>query len=170
VRKLSVLGVSIISLGLISCTAKYANTPTATNFETTQQQVLQAAHHWNVIGERVTKNVTNALKSKVAKNERVLIKQENSAFGKQLHLNLAQALTSNGYRVVKNHSTYDMQKKEYDVLIEPKVQLVKFTRGSQARQRITFSNYYWPLGARVTSIYALWCNTSWCRHCWGIFL
>jgi hypothetical protein len=120
---------------LAGCTAKYANTPTATNFPTTEQQVLQAAHHWDVIGNRVTQNVVNAIKGKVAKNERILIKPEQSDFGKQLYMNLAKELTSNGFRVITNHSNTHYKLKEHDVLIEPKVQLVNFSKGrSQPRQ------------------------------------
>ena len=49
---IKVSSILIASFVLSGCATKYSEVPVAKNFETTEQHVLQAAKHWDLINKK----------------------------------------------------------------------------------------------------------------------
>lgn len=135
----------LISTALMAsaCTPKYSEVPAAKNFENTDQHVLQAAKHWDLINKKVSEDLIQSIRNKVSKDERILIKPENSVFSNQLYMDTVSSLTAAGYKVVKydfmnSRGVYDFKKMNnlpsHDITIELKTNLIRFSRDRKEPQ------------------------------------
>ena len=84
---------------VVGCAAPYTEAPLATNFQTTKQQKLQAAAHWNVIAGDVANQISSSLKDK-----RPLFVNQASGkteFDRAFSNQLISALLASGFTVMK---------------------------------------------------------------------
>ncbi len=139
----------VISVALLSAcyNPKYSATPAATNFERTEQNVVQAAHHWNLINNQVSKEFIASIASKVNKKERILIRPQDSVYSQQLYYDLIKSLTTAGYTVVKydfkpnsqNRFEYQIEKNKpkHDISVDLKTDVLAFNGQRTSKQRYT---------------------------------
>lgn len=80
-----------------ACTPKYSEVPTAKNFENTDQHVLQAAKHWDLINNEVSKQLLDRLAGKVGKEEVIFISDPHSIYSKNLHQDVVNSLAGAGH-------------------------------------------------------------------------
>lgn len=155
-----------MGLMLSGCTSIYSEVPAAKNFETTEQHVLQAAKHWDLINKKVSEDLISSIRSKVSKDERILIRPENSVFSHQLYMDAVGALTAAGYKVVRydfmnSKGVYEFKKTanlpHHDVSIDLKTNLVRFSRDRKETQ------LYGGLTALASGLWFLkiWDTTNW---------
>lgn len=115
---------------LSSCAKRYSEAPIATKFETTEQQKLQAAKHWEIISTEISNSLISDIYSKVGKHERILIEiKDKSTFTKALQWDLIKALTKKGFKVVKHDAKADLSAVKHDVKIEINTDVVEFKKG-----------------------------------------
>lgn len=163
------LMISTMSLAVIAaCTTKYAEVPTPTNFENSEQKVLQAANHWNLINKKVSEDLLSSIHGKVSTSDRILLKPENSLYSQQLYIDTVKTLSAAGYRVVKydflnSRGIYDFKREKslptHDVAIELKTNVVRFTR---ERKEPVLSGGLTALAAGLWFL-KVWDTTNWGR-------
>lgn len=117
-----------------ACTPKYSEVPTAKNFENTDQHVLQAAKHWDLINNEVSKQLLDRLAGKVGKEEVIFISDPHSIYSKNLHQDVVSSLVAAGYTVLKHESGKSKSKSPqvapaHQVLIELNPTVIKFSHG-----------------------------------------
>lgn len=89
-------------LALVGCTTPYSEVPIAANFKTSSQEKLQAAGHWSLISEDLSKKLQENMAQKVDKTNAIYISATNYApFNQAVVDELISSLTSNGYNIVK---------------------------------------------------------------------
>lgn len=91
---------ALVCLTLVGgCAAPFTEAPLVTNFQTSKQQKLQAAAHWNVIAGDVASQLSNALKTKrpLFVNQSWVKTEFDRAFSNQL----MSALVASGFTVMK---------------------------------------------------------------------
>jgi hypothetical protein len=89
-------------LALVGCTTPYSEVPIAANFKTSSQAKLQAAGHWSLISEDLSKKLQENMAQKVDKTNAIYIFATNYApFNQAVVDELISSLISNGYNIVK---------------------------------------------------------------------
>ncbi|AKR42905.1 hypothetical protein [Methylophilus sp. TWE2] len=126
----------LIGMALIvsACTPKYSEVPTAKNFENTEQHVLQAAKHWDLINNEVSKQLVERLAGKVGKDEVIFISDPHSIYSKNLYQDVVSSLVVAGYTVLKPEPDKSKSKSlrvppAHQVLIELNPTIIKFSHG-----------------------------------------
>jgi len=97
--KKELLVLAFSGLVFLGCATPYSEAPLATNFNNSEQKELQAASHWQVIAEHLSKSIIENVGTKklVYVNEPA----ENSKFNHALHAFLLSELVKNGMNVSK---------------------------------------------------------------------
>jgi len=84
------------------CTTPHSEVPTATNFQTSSQKKLQAASHWGLITNDLSKKINAKMDGKVDKSTPLFISSTNhSPFNQAVVAELISSLLSQGYTIVK---------------------------------------------------------------------
>lgn len=83
-----------------ACATPYSPTPLATNFETSKQQKLQAASHWNTIA----RDVADRLSARLQPGSKLFVNQHADAtsFERAFSAQLATALVDAGHLVMRS--------------------------------------------------------------------
>lgn len=80
----------------------YSEVPIAANFKTSSQEKLQAAGHWSLISEDLSKKLQENMAQKVDKTNAIYISATNYApFNQAVVDELISSLISSGYNIVK---------------------------------------------------------------------
>ena len=87
---------------LAGCASHYTPTPLASNFPTTKQAKLQAAHHWGVISDNIEKSIVAELKKSPTRPVFLNEPREPSAFQRALSTQLTTSLVNDGYVVSRS--------------------------------------------------------------------
>jgi len=137
--------ISLAVLLLSGCTHKYSEAPLATNFKTTNQKKLQAAQHWEVIGNDLAESIIK----KIGTNKNVYVNHIDNdlKFNNSLYSFIMSRLISSGIRVSK-------VKKESDIVINIGTNDVEFSnknRGIYTRTKGSIT----MLSAGVGAIYGI---------------
>lgn len=84
------------------CTTPYSEVPTATNFKTSSQEKLQAASHWGLITNDLSKKIQAKMDGNVDKSSPLFISSTiHSPFNQAVVAELISSLLSDGYTIVK---------------------------------------------------------------------
>lgn len=90
-------------LALAGCVTPYSEVPIAKTFPTTSQEKLQAASHWGLITNDLSKKIQANIAGKVDKNQALYVSaKESSAFNQAVVAELISSLVADGYLVVKS--------------------------------------------------------------------
>lgn len=90
-------------LAISGCVSPYSEVPIANNFPTTSQEKLQAASHWGLITNDLSKRIQVKLEGKVDKKQPLYVSSKNAApFNQAVVAELISSLVSDGYLVVKS--------------------------------------------------------------------
>lgn len=125
----------LASFVLGGCAPKFSEVPNATNFERSNQRVLQAAHHWTIVNNEVVDQLISQISGKVGKDELIFIVHNNSIYAKHLYKDVVRGLVSAGYAVHRPDSKRTAIRHDkneipnHAVLIELNPEVVKFSHG-----------------------------------------
>ncbi len=90
-------------IAISGCVSPYSEAPIAKNFPTTSQEKLQAASHWGLITNDLSKRIQVKVDGKIDKKQPLYISSKNSApFNQAVVAELISSLVADGYLVVKN--------------------------------------------------------------------
>lgn len=90
-------------LALAGCATPYSEVPVAKNFPTTSQEKLQAASHWGLIANDLSKKIQANMASKVDKNQPLYVSsKDTSPFNQAVVAELISSLVADGYLIVKH--------------------------------------------------------------------
>lgn len=107
-------------LVLAGCVTPYSEVPVAKTFPTTSQEKLQAAAHWGLITNDLSKKIQANMSSKVDKGQSLYVSANNaSPFNQAVVAELISSLVADGYTVVK--------KAENSVKIDVDTQVLEFS-------------------------------------------
>ncbi|MBV7535010.1 hypothetical protein KW842_04420 [Duganella sp. sic0402] len=87
---------------LAGCASRYTPTPLAANFPTTKQAKLQAAHHWGVISDNISRRVALELRKSPPRPVYIAEPKDPSPFQRALAAQLTTSLVNDGYVVSRN--------------------------------------------------------------------
>ncbi|WP_148042263.1 hypothetical protein [Pseudomethylobacillus aquaticus] len=120
----------IAALLSAGCASKYAEAPTPTKFEASEQGKLQAARHWELIAKNISGRLIADIQSKVSKSDRIYVETaQKSAFSRSVSLDLIAALTKTGYRVIKPSGSVRPDALSYSVKIDVETEVLEFSKG-----------------------------------------
>lgn len=89
-------------LTIAGCATPYSEVPIAKNFPTTSQEKLQAASHWGLIANDLSRKIQANMASKVDKNQPIYVSAKAaSPFNQAVVSELISSLVADGYTVVK---------------------------------------------------------------------
>lgn len=89
-------------LALTGCATPYSEVPVAKNFPTTAQEKLQAAAHWTLIANDLSKRIQTGITGKIDKEQALYVSSKDaSAFNQAVVAELISSLVNDGYLVVK---------------------------------------------------------------------
>ena len=112
-------GMALLSSLIISCAAPYSETPISTNFKTTEQNKLQAGHHWQVIANDMAKSISK--KVSTSKSVYINVNEEKSQFNRAFRTLLISSLVNQGVKVMKYSDLASVN-------IDIDVQVVEFSK------------------------------------------
>lgn len=116
-------------LTLAGCVTQYSEVPIAKNFPTTSQEKLQAASHWGLITNDLSKNIQANMAGKVDKNQPLYVSAKNaSPFNQAVVAELIASLVADGYLIVKNP--------ENTVKVDVDTQVLEFSPHRLQAQRV----------------------------------
>lgn len=132
---------------LSACATPYSETPLATNFETTKQQKLQAASHWQHIADDTAATLLASLKTGQVCNapmqqcQHLFVRQnkDESAFTRAFRTQFLTSLVNRGSHVAKGP--------QGAVEIDVEVQVVKFSPNRIEGHYVSHSAIYTGLWA-----------------------
>lgn len=85
---------------MAGCITPYGETPIAKNFPTNSQEKLQAASHWGIISNDLSKKIQAGMAGKVEKNQPLYVSaKDNSTFNQVVVAELISSLVADGYTV-----------------------------------------------------------------------
>src|SRR5450830_1080009 len=115
-------------LTIAGCATPYSEVPIAKNFPTTSQEKLQAASHWGLIANDLSRKIQANMASKVDKNQPIYVSAKAaSPFNQAVVSELISSLVADGYTVVKTP--------ENTVKVDVDTQVLQFSANRlQARQ------------------------------------
>ena len=91
-----------VLLAMTACVPMYSETPIAKNFATSHQEKLQAASHWAIITQDLSRRLQEGLANKVRKTQAVYVStKEPSEFNQAVVAELISSLVAKNYSVVK---------------------------------------------------------------------
>lgn len=114
-----IAGVIASTILLGGCAAPYSEVPQATNFNTTEQNKLQAGLHWKIIANDMAHSVS--YRNGISKTIYVAEPTEKSSFNRAFHTLMISSLVNQGMKVTKLPS-------EANVTVELDMQLLKFSK------------------------------------------
>ena len=137
--------VSLAVLLLSGCAHKYSEAPIATNFKTTKQKKLQAAQHWEVIGNDLAESIIR----KIGTNRSVYVNSIDNdlKFNNSVYSFIMSRLISSGVKVSQT-------KTQSDIVINISTNDVKFSNKNRGRYTRTKGSMT-MLGAGVGAIYGV---------------
>ncbi|WP_334108395.1 hypothetical protein [Methylobacillus sp.] len=90
------------TIALAGCATSHSEVPIATNFPIMQQEKLQAAAHWGLITQDLSKKLQTQMGNKVSKEQTLYVSAStDSPFNQAVVGELIASLVSNGYTIVK---------------------------------------------------------------------
>lgn len=117
--KFKLAGAITSTILLAGCAAPYSEVPRSTNFNTTEQNKLQAGLHWKIIADDMARSVS--YRNGISKTIYVNQPTESSSFNRAFHTLMISSLVNQGMKVTKSPS-------EADVTVELEMQLIKFNK------------------------------------------
>ena len=90
-------------LALAGCATPYGEVPVAKNFPAASQEKLQAASHWGIITNDLSKKIQASMVGKVEKNQPLYVSSKSSsAFNQAVVAELISSLVANDFTVINN--------------------------------------------------------------------
>jgi hypothetical protein len=116
-------------ISIAGCVPRYSETPIATNFPTSSQEKLQAASHWKIITQDLSKRLQANLAGKINQDQAIYISAKDaSEFNQATVAELISTLVAENYKVVKSSTNA--------IKIEVDTQVLSFSPQRLQAQRI----------------------------------